>query len=243
MSRPARRDRGPLRCGPMRARAVGGNPDERPARFVDALRHRPFLVLYAAELQSIIGNQLARVALSVLVFQRTGSATATALTYAATFLPAILGGLFLASLGDRLPRRPLMISCDMLRPGLFAAMAIPGMPIAGLVGLLVAAVFIGPVFTSSQLSYLAGVLPGEVFRAATGLRILSGQIAQVAGFAIGGVVVQALGPRGALLVNAATFTVSALVIAATLAGRSFAEHRRAAGAVSPPEPAPAVTSR
>src|SRR4051794_23579214 len=227
----------------MRGQATGGKPEERPARFADALRQRPFLVLYAAELQSIIGNQLARVALSVLVFERTGSATATALTYAATFLPAIFGGVFLASLGDRLPRRAVMIACDLVRAGLFAGMAIPDLPIAGLVGLLVVAVLLGPVFTSSQLSYLAGVLDGEVFRAATGLRVLSSQIAQVAGFAIGGVVVQALGPRGALLVNAATFTVSALVIAATLAGRSFAEHRRAASTVSPPEPPPAVTAR
>src|SRR3954468_8548741 len=226
----------------MRGQATGGKPEERPARFADALRQRPFLVLYAAELQSIIGNQLARVALSVLVFQRTGSATATALTYAATFLPAIFGGVFLASLGARLPRRAVTIACDPVRAGLFAGMAVPDLPIAGLVGLLVVAVLLGPVFTSSQLSYLAGVLPGEVFRAATGLRVLSSQLAQVAGFAIGGVIVQALGPRGALLVNAGTFAVSAAVIAATLSGRAFAE-RRAARTVSGPEPAPAATGR
>lgn len=216
---------------------TGDNSGERPARFADALRHRAFLVLYAVEIQSIVGSQIARVALSVLVFERTGSAAATALTYAATFLPAILGGLFLASLGDRLPRRPLMIGCDVVRAGLFAAMAIPGVPIAGLVVLLVAAVFVSPVFTATQLSYLGGVLAPEVFRAAAGLRILTSQASQVVGFAVGGVLVQALGARGGLLLNAITFGVSAVAIAATLRGAAFAE-RGTAPAPEAKRPAP-----
>ncbi|MDT4928045.1 MAG: hypothetical protein QOF92_912, partial [Pseudonocardiales bacterium] len=51
---------------------------EPPTGFADVLRIRAFVVLYAAEMQSIAGDQLARVALSVLVFDETGSALATA---------------------------------------------------------------------------------------------------------------------------------------------------------------------
>ena len=48
-------------------------------------------------------------ALSVLVFERTSSAILTALTYALTFLPALVGGALLSSLADQLPRRQVMV--------------------------------------------------------------------------------------------------------------------------------------
>ena len=64
--------------------------------------------------QSQIGDQLASVALSVLVFDRTGSGLATAATYALTFLPAVVGGIVLTGLADRYPRRTLIVACDAL---------------------------------------------------------------------------------------------------------------------------------
>ena len=50
---------------------------------------------------SVAGDQLARVALTVLVYGRTGSAAWAAATYALTFLPALLGGVLLGGLADR----------------------------------------------------------------------------------------------------------------------------------------------
>jgi hypothetical protein len=195
---------------------VGVGSDVRPTRFTDVLRIPVFAVLYAAETQSIVGDQLARVALSVLVFQRTGSAAATALTYAATYLPAIVGGFVLSGIGDRVPRRLVMIGSDVVRAGLFAAMAVQGMSTWALIGLLVLAVLLSPAFAASEVSYLAGALRPEQFRVATGLRMISNQLAQVLGFAVGGAVVAGLGPRGALLLNAGTYVLSALLVTAGL---------------------------
>jgi hypothetical protein len=200
----------------MEARAHGAaEHDSRPG-FAAVLRIRAFSVLYAAETQSTVGDQLARVALSILVFRRTGSAAATALTYAATYLPAILGGVVLAGIGDRLPRRLVMIGCDVVRAALFATMAIPQLPIGLVVGLLAIAVFLGPAFSASEVSYLAAVLEPELFRVGTGLRMMSNQAAQVLGFAAGGVLVGTLGPRLTLVVDAATYLFSALLISTAL---------------------------
>jgi MFS family permease len=185
---------------------------EPPTGFADVLRIRAFVVLYAAEMQSIAGDQLARVALSVLVFDETGSALATAATYAATLLPAILGGLFLSRIGDRVPRRAVMVGCEVLRAACFAAMASSAIPIGGVIALVVLAVFVGPAFSAAEVSYLAVRLDGEQFRVATALRLMSSQAAQVGGFALGGILVAALDPRGALLVDAATYVVSAVLI-------------------------------
>ncbi|MDT4984983.1 MAG: hypothetical protein QOF95_2473 [Pseudonocardiales bacterium] len=191
----------------------GRRDDEGPIRFIDVLRSRVFLTLYVAETQSIIGDQLARVALSVLVFQRTHSASETALTYALTFLPAIAGGALLSGIGDRLPQRTVLVWCDVARAALLAAMAVSGLPIGVLFALLTVVVFLGPAFTAAEVSLVAAVLDGERYRVATGLRMITNQLAQVAGFAVGGVIVSLLSSQWALRLDACSFALSALVVA------------------------------
>lgn len=193
-------------------------PDGPSARvgFRDVLAVRSFLALFGAETQSILGDQLARVALSVLVYQRTGSTAETALTYALTFLPAIVGGAVLSSLADRYSRRVVMVVADLLRCGLLAAMAVSGMPIGAVFGLLVVAVFLGPAFTSAEVSLIADIFGPERYRVATGLRMMTNQVAQVAGFAIGGAVVTLLGPHWTLALDALTYALSATVITTTV---------------------------
>ena len=184
-----------------------------PVRFIDVLRSRVFLALYLAETQSNIGDQLARVALSILVFERTHSTSQTALTYALTFLPAIAGGALLSGLGDRFPARAVLVCCDLARAGLLVAMAVSDLPIGVLFALLTVVVFLGPAFTSAEVSLVAAVLDRERYRVATGLRMITNQLAQVAGFAVGGVIVSLVSPQWALRVDAASFALSALVIA------------------------------
>ena len=183
-------------------------------------RNPDFLIPYLAETQSIAGDQFGRVALSILVFDRTSSVAWTALTYALTYLPAILGGFVLGGIGDRFPRIWVMVSADAARAGLFLCVAVPGVPLPVVVSLVAAAFFLGPAFTAALVSRLAAVLTPDRFRAASGVRMITSQTAQVAGFAIGGVVVTVIGPRAALIINAATFGLSALIVAVTLGSRT-----------------------
>jgi MFS family permease len=71
-----------------------------------------FRVLWLAQVLSVVGDQLAQVALSVLAFHRTGSPLLTGVVYALSYLPGVAGGPLLAGLADRLPRRRLMVGCD-----------------------------------------------------------------------------------------------------------------------------------
>jgi MFS family permease len=176
------------------------------------LHNRTFVALLAADIQSVVGDQIARVALSVLVFERTGSAAATALTYAATFVPAIVGGMVFTGIGDRFPRGPVMSSVALLRAALFAAMAIPALDMPVVVALLVVAVLQGPVFGATEVAFLSDALEEKLFAAGTGVRLTANQLSQVTGFAVGGLVVALLGPRPALLLNAATFLVAAALV-------------------------------
>lgn len=180
--------------------------------FRDVLRNREYLSLWIADAQSMAGDQLARVALSVLVFERTSSSVLTALTYALTFLPALVGGAMLAGIADRMPRRRVMIGCDVLRAGLLGLMAIPALPVWAVSVLLVLAVLVGSPFNAAESALLPDLLDGERYVVATGLRTITNQLAQLAGFAGGGVAVAVIGPHAGLGADAVTFAVSALLI-------------------------------
>lgn len=95
-----------------------------------------FRAMWLAELFSLCGDQLARVSLSVLVFELTDSAALTALAYALTYLPMLVGASVLSGLGDRYPRRSVMVVCDVLSALLVGVMAVPGVPLAALCGLI-----------------------------------------------------------------------------------------------------------
>lgn len=180
--------------------------------FVDALRVPEFRVLWLADAQSMVGDQLARVALSVLVFERTASALLTALTYALTFLPALIGGAMLSGLADRLPRRRVMITADLIRAALLATMALPSMPLWFVCTLLVVVVLAGSPFSAAESALLPEILTGETFVVGTGLRTITNQLAQLAGFAFGGMAVAAIGARAGLAVDAVTFALSSVLI-------------------------------
>ena len=183
-----------------------------PATFREVFAVGEFRALWSAELLSIMGDQLARVALSVLVYDRTKSAGLTALTYALTYLPDLIGGPLLSGLADRYPRRTVMVISDLLRAVLMAAMAIPGMPIGVIAVLLVVARLANAPFASAQAATLPLVLGGDRYVIGQTVRQITVQTAQLVGFAGGGGVVALLGTSQALAIDSATFLTSALVI-------------------------------
>ncbi|TWP46875.1 MFS transporter [Lentzea tibetensis] len=170
-----------------------------------------FRTLWTASLFSIAGDQLARVALSILVFDRTHSAAWTALTYALTMLPNLVSGVLLSGLADRFPRRTVMVVSDLVRAGLVGLMAVPGTPLVLVASLLVLVQLAEPPFAAAQGALLPEVL-GERYEDGQSVHLVTHQAGLLAGFAGGGVVVALLGTSGALAVDAATFAVSAVLL-------------------------------
>lgn len=193
---------------------------------------REYVALWLAYALSLGGDQLARVALAVLVFEATGSPAATALAYAVTFLPWLVGGPLLAGLGDRYPRRTVLVACDALAAVLLVVMALPGLSLIVLGALLFLVVMLAAPFTAARSALVRDLFPDdERYAAAVALSAVTIQLAQVAGFAAGGLLVAALGPRQALLVDAATFALSAVLV------RLRVRHRAApAGSGGPDRP-------
>jgi MFS family permease len=183
------------------------------------LRLGEFRALWVAGLLSTLGDQLSRVALSVLVFTSTGSAALSATTYALTFLPSLAGGVLLGWVADRFRRRTVMVAVDVARALAVAVMAVPGLPMPALCAVLVASVLLGAPYSAAEGAVIPEVTGEKLYEAGLAVRQMTNQTAQVAGFAAGGLIVMALSPNVALLVDAGTFLVSAMVVRAGLAAR------------------------
>lgn len=183
------------------------------ARWRDVFGHAEFRALFVAGVLSVAGDQLARIALSVLVFERTESAGLTALTYALTYIPDLLFGPLLAGFADRYPRRQVMIVTDLARAVLVALMAIEALPLWLVIMLLLGLQAFGSPFNAARAATLPVVLPGDHYVLGKAANDMVVQFSQVLGFGAGGVVVVAVGTSGGLLLDSATFLLSAALIA------------------------------
>jgi MFS family permease len=188
------------------------DPDEPRATYREVFAVAEFRALWFAQLASVAGDQLARVALAVLVFDRTGSAGLSAVTYALTFLPDVVGGPLLSGVADRFSRRRVMVVCDVARMGLVAAMAIPGTPLWLLCVLLFIVQLFASPFQAARAALLPGILTDDRYVVASSVSNVTAQAAQLAGFVAGGTLVSVLGTSRTLLVDAGTFAVSGLLV-------------------------------
>jgi MFS family permease len=181
-------------------------------RFSSVFSSAEFRALWLAQLLSVAGDQLARVALTVLVYDRTRSPLLAAVAYAASVIPEFLGGLLLSGLADRLPRRAVMIACNLVQAVLVAVMAVRGIPVGVLIVLLAAVTLVSTPFTAARAALYADILRGDAYALGTAVTMTTYQVALVAGFALGGAAVALAGTRDCLLADAATFAICALLV-------------------------------
>jgi MFS family permease len=193
---------------------AAGTPPGLPARatFREVFGFPEFRALWLAQLLSVAGDQLARVALTLLVFGQTGSSLLAAATFAASVIPTALGGVALAGIADRLPRRTVMISCDLARAALVAVMTLPGVPVWALIGLLFLVTLASAPFSSARAALYPDILAGDRYPVGTAITLTTLQFAQVIGFGAAGVAVGLFGVRSCLMVDALTYVCSAAII-------------------------------
>jgi hypothetical protein len=184
--------------------------------FRDVFAVREFRALWLAQVLSVAGDQLARVAM--LVYDQTRSSFWSALTYAVTLVPWIFGGLALSGLADRLPRRQLMVGCDIARMALVGVMALLSLRAADgpvllvMVALLFLVTLLDSPFKAARSATMPDVLGGDLYVLGVAVSQTALQTGMVAGFALGGIVVAGLHAGGALGLDAATFAASALLV-------------------------------
>jgi len=172
-----------------------------------------FRLLFAGQVLSLIGDRVMLVALPFAVLEAGGSLESVGLVVAAELVPFLLFALVGGVLADRSDRRRVLIASDAARLAIQAAggaLLLSGAATPVLLGVLAALygtadAFFQPAFT--------GLLPQTVshpgqLQPANALRGLSFSVSSVAGPALAGVLVAAIGAGAAMLFDAGSFAVS-----------------------------------
>ncbi|GAB2871971.1 MFS transporter [Lentzea nigeriaca] len=189
----------------------------------DLVGLREFRAMWIGSTVSTVGDQLAAVALSLLVFERTHSAAWTALTWSLTLFPPLISGPLLGWVADRFPRRTVMVTTAWSQAVLMGAMAIPGMPLWAMIVLLVAVLAISSPYLAAQEASLPHVLPAHRYDDGVALFGTSVDIAQMAGLAAAGFLVTHTNPGVALTINAGTFALLAILVQVSVQHRPAAD--------------------
>ncbi|MFF7727375.1 MFS transporter [Streptomyces sp. NPDC008001] len=174
---------------------------------------REFRAVFAAHLLSLLGLVVGEIALSVLVYRVTGSPLLSALAFAMGFLPYLLGGTLLAGVADRFPARRVLVAGNLFCAASAAVTTLPGAPVAVLLAMRCLSALAGPVLAGTRSATLGDVLgEGDLFVLGRSLIRIVTQGAQLAGFAVGGLLLTAVPPRTALLATVAGFLSAALLL-------------------------------
>lgn len=182
--------------------------------------HPGLINLVLAQGISASGDAFLLTAASIAVFRETDSTTAVSLLLGLAALPTVVLGPLAGTLADRYPRRRIMIGVDLVSAVacLAALAAVAVLPLAAAVFMAVGAVYSLSTFHRPAAQALLPALAGEkqLGRANSGLRLAT-SLANIAGPAAAGLLVDRGGFELVLAVDAATFAGSALLVLAITA--------------------------
>lgn len=182
-------------------------------------RRRPILALLGANAISMSGNVAALVAIPWFVLETTGSPTRTGITAFFALLPVVLTGIFGGPIVDRVGYRRMSVISDVASGVTVAAIPL----IDALVGIafwqLLILVFLGGLLDAPGTTARAALVPdmarlaGWSNERASGATAAVERASRLAGAPVAGVLVAVVGAANVLWIDAATFFVSALLVA------------------------------
>jgi MFS family permease len=180
------------------------------------LRLPAFRFLFAARGISYVGTYLAPIAVAFAILDLGGGATAIGLSFAAwTFAQVAmlaLGGV----VGDRVPRRTVMVGSDIASTAVRTTMGMLLVTGHGEVWQMIALQACGGAavafYSPASYGLTREIVPDDLLQQANGLLAIARYAAFPVGAAIGGSIVALIGPGEALLVDAGTYAASALLL-------------------------------
>jgi MFS family permease len=179
----------------------------------ELLTDRTYIRYWLAVVVSFLGDAMARVLLLFVVAQLTHDPALVALVVLFQLLPSGLMGAFIGPLVDRLSKRSLLVGADLVRVVIVLAM----IPVLDSAWALLALLFLEgigkAVFETARIAAVPSIVGPQRIPAAVALFQSTNWTVNLVGPAIGGLLI-ALGSNSAVLViDAATFVVSALLLA------------------------------
>jgi predicted MFS family arabinose efflux permease len=179
----------------------------------------PLVALLAADAISLTGNAMGFVAIPWFVLETTGSPTLTGVVAALTFAPTVIAAFFGGAIVDRLGFRFTSVVADVLSGVTVAAIPLLHVTVGIELWQLLVLVFFGALFDAPGATARRSLLPdlvalsGTRLERATGINGAIQRGSMMVGAPIAGLLVAWLGATNVMWVDAATFAVSALLVA------------------------------
>ena len=170
----------------------------------------------AARIVSLTGSAVTVIAMPVLIYGITGSATWTSMVFVAEAVPYLVLGLWAGALADRLDRRRMMIVADLL-----AALTLATVPVAAWLGVLTAlhvllaaliarAVFV--FFDAANQGALPSLVPRDRLASANAMVFGGSTVAETVVPMVAGVLIVVISPASVIAIDVVTFVASALLV-------------------------------
>ncbi len=180
-------------------------------------RHRGFLHLWGAQAASTFGNRIGREAITLAAVILLGASPLDlAWLNLANALPYVVFGLAAGVAIDRLRRRPLLIATDLIRAGLLILLCFAAwhgaLTLALLLGIMFLVTACTILFEGAHQSYLPTLIEKHHLVDANAKQESTAAASEIVGPPIGGLLVQTLGAPFAILFDAVSYLVSALLL-------------------------------
>ncbi|OWA05362.1 MFS transporter [Streptomyces sp. CS113] len=186
-------------------------PDTSRRSYADLFRTPEFSPLFLSSAANLGAQTVSGLALGTLVFRATNSPLLSAVSMFGPALAQMLGATFFLSGADRLPPRATLAGLSLAFAAVTAALALPGLPIAGVLGLVLLKGLIASVGGGVRWGLLTEILAKDGYLAGRSLFNMMNGVLQIAGYAAGGVLVTVLSPRVCLLLAAGLYATAAAV--------------------------------
>jgi MFS family permease len=205
---------------PVNGLAGVGPADQNAHMTTEANRRRSWLLsgdfgrFWLGQTVSNLGSSFTLFALPLLVFKLTGSPINLGVTTAAEFVPYLLFGLVIGAWVDRVDRKRLMIATDLARAAVIAVIPLLAAVDQLSVGWVYVVAFcsstLNIAFDAAEFAAIPSLVPsGDDLVTANGRVQASYSAAQVAGPLLAGLLITVAPVQQVLLVDAASFLVSA----------------------------------
>jgi predicted MFS family arabinose efflux permease len=174
--------------------------------------NRDFRLIWTGGIVSQLGDWSARLALALLVLERSGSATTVGVVAALFMIPWLGVGQLVTSWSARFPRRIVLVICDTCRGIAFVMIGTFETPTVVLLVIVALAALADPVFEATKSAFVTEIVSKEDYAEAIQVSHAANQASSLIGYGLGGVLVGLFGASLTLSLNGLSFLLSSLLI-------------------------------
>jgi hypothetical protein len=170
-----------------------------------------FTALFVGSSARAAASTVTGLALGTLVYAATGSPLLSSLVMFGPSLAQLAGASLLLSAADRLPPRAALTGLSLAFGIASFAQGLPATGVAAIFGISLALGVLSALGGGVQYGLLNEILPADGYMLGRSVLNMSVGLMQIVGFAVGGVLVNVLSPRGTLLVGAVLYVAAGCV--------------------------------